>query len=168
MRGVLLFLILFYYSSSSLALAGNNKRAPPFPQATDLPVRLGNYTHSHENVERPTYTCTSLGECDICTSLEKKTASYCLDYGNKEPVQCEWDNPNWVVNRNDTMTDDDAINLPTFRACPWVKRVEKWRIIKFETMNFILAVISVSVFLWRQRKLAKEKYQQMAQRIGVA
>lgn len=52
------------------------KRAPPFtqdhdPTADNIPSHLGNYTHSHEDIEPPTYTCTPIGECDVCTPFEK-------------------------------------------------------------------------------------------------
>ncbi|KAI8077887.1 uncharacterized protein BX664DRAFT_318462 [Halteromyces radiatus] len=115
-----------------------------------------------------TTTLHHLTSCLLFIHIQK-TAPYCLEYGNKEPVRCEWDDPNWMGNRTDIMTDDDdVISLPTFRACPWVKRIENMRIIKFESINLVVAVFSVMIFLWRQRKLAHEKYQQMAQRIGVS
>ncbi|SAL95317.1 hypothetical protein [Absidia glauca] len=128
-------------STTTLVLATLiDKRAPPFPQSANLPAHLGNYTHSHENVEKPTYTCVLLGDCDVCTSLEKKTAPYCLEYGNKEPVHCEWDDPNWMTNKNDTSYDhdDDMISLPTYRACPYVKRIEKWRLISSDVGLFFI------------------------------
>jgi hypothetical protein len=61
-----------------------------------------------------------------------------LEYGNKEPVHCEWDDPNWMTNKNDTSYDhdDDMISLPTYRACPYVKRIEKWRLIRFEVRGW--------------------------------
>ncbi|CAO3614708.1 unnamed protein product [Cunninghamella blakesleeana] len=102
-----------------------------------------------------------------CSSLEKKTAPFCLEYGNKRQVQCEWDDPNLVLNGNEALKDDDYISLPTFEGCPWVKHVEKSRIIKFEVINFIIAVFSVLILIWRQKSLAREKYQQLAQRIGI-
>ncbi|ORZ18042.1 hypothetical protein BCR42DRAFT_490694 [Absidia repens] len=155
----LLLLLSCFRISITLATVWYDKRA--------LPSGLGRYTYSHENVEKPTYTCVPIGECDVCTALEKKTADYCLEYGNKEQVNCQWDDPSWVdtINKNDT--DDDVISLPTHRACPWVEHIEKWRLIKFEMINFVIVVFSVLVYIWRQRKLAREKYQQMVQRIGV-
>ncbi|CAO3638907.1 unnamed protein product [Cunninghamella echinulata] len=78
------------------------------------------------------------------------------------------DNPTLILNRNDTLIDDDYISLPTFQGCPWVKHIEKWKIIKFEVINFVVAVFSVLILIWRQRKLAREKYQQLIQRIGVS
>ncbi|ORX59805.1 hypothetical protein DM01DRAFT_1333254 [Hesseltinella vesiculosa] len=140
--------------------------SPLFNQTNIQHPHLGDYTHSHESIEKPTYTCVSLGQCDICTPLEKKTASYCFQYGNKEPVRCEWDDPNWYTNRSDPLDDDDVILLPTFRPCPWVQRIEQLKILKFESINLAVAVCSLLVFLWRHRKLSREKYQQLVQRIG--
>ncbi|KAI9249431.1 hypothetical protein BDA99DRAFT_564392 [Phascolomyces articulosus] len=151
---------------------GFQKRAPPFTQGGDesIPHHLGNYTHSHEDVAEPTYSCTSIGECDVCTPFEQKSAPYCKEYGNKERVRCEWDDPDLAENlRNQTMVYDyDAISLPSYRGCPHVKRIEHWKFIKFETFNLLVAVTSVSIVLWRQRKLARDQYQRLAQRIGVA
>jgi hypothetical protein len=49
-----------------------NKRTPPFGATDDSPSRhLGDYTHSHETVDKSTYSCYSLGECELCTPLEK-------------------------------------------------------------------------------------------------
>lgn len=50
-----------------------NRRAPPFSQSPPpaLPSHLGNYTHSHENIDAPTYSCVPIGECDVCTPFEK-------------------------------------------------------------------------------------------------
>ncbi|KAI8067821.1 hypothetical protein BC940DRAFT_300542 [Gongronella butleri] len=157
-----LLLLCVYFLQLPLALWAS----PMFNQTELKHPNLGNYTHSHETIEKPTYTCISLGECDICSPLEKKTASYCFEYGNKEPVKCQWDDPNWYANHSDTLDDDDVIVLPTFRPCPWVKRVEHWRIVKFESVNMVVAVASLSVLIWRQRKLSREKYQQLVQRIG--
>ncbi|KAI7874151.1 hypothetical protein K492DRAFT_240975 [Lichtheimia hyalospora FSU 10163] len=151
------------------------KRAPPFAQdhdrtAENIPSHLGNYTHSHEDIEPPTYTCTPISECDVCTPFEKKTAPYCQEFGNKERVRCEWDDPDLAENlRNQTtLYDFDAISLPSYRGCPHVKRIERWKFIKFESINFVVAIFSVTLVMWRQRKLAREQYQKLAQRIGVA
>ncbi|ORY97919.1 hypothetical protein BCR43DRAFT_490555 [Syncephalastrum racemosum] len=146
------------------------KRAPPFSEpnaVNNKNVHLGNYTHSHEDVEAPTYTCTPIGECDVCTPLEKKTMPHCMEYGNKEPVRCEWDDPDFAPDKNATL-DPDSITLPAFRGCPHVKRIERWKTIRFESVNFVVAVLAVIFVFWRQRKLAREQYQRLAQRIGVA
>ncbi|CAO3628353.1 unnamed protein product [Mucor hiemalis] len=115
-------------------------RTPPFGITNDTntsPSRhLGDYTHSHETVDKSTYSCHSIGECEVCDPLEKKTQPYCTEFGNKEAVRCEWDDP-------------------------------EARFIKFEGLNVAIAVISVIVFTWRQRKIAREQYQRLAQRIGV-
>lgn len=34
-------------------------------------------------------------------------------------------------------------------------------------INAAVVVISVALFVWRQRKIAREQYQRLAQRIGV-
>ena len=49
------------------------KRAPPFVPGNDesIPNHLGNYTHSHEDVAEPTYSCTTISECDVCTPFEQ-------------------------------------------------------------------------------------------------
>ena len=67
-------------------------------------------------------------------NLKQKSAPYCQEYGNKERVRCEWDDPDLAENvRNQTtLYDYDAISLPTYRGCSHVKRIERWKFIKFE------------------------------------
>lgn len=63
----------------------------------------------------------------------QKTQPYCVEFGNKEAVRCEWDDPELADKKNQTaFYEDDAISLPSFRACPRVKSVERARFIKFE------------------------------------
>ncbi|KAL7317913.1 hypothetical protein PS15m_004208 [Mucor circinelloides] len=147
------------------------RRTPPFGVAQDTNSasrNLGDYTHSHETVDKSTYSCYSIGECQVCSPLEKKTQPYCVEFGNKEPVRCEWDDPELADKKNQTaFYEDDAISLPSFRACPRVRSVERARFIKFEGINAAVVVISVALFVWRQRKIAREQYQRLAQRIGV-
>lgn len=63
-----------------------NKRVAPFGQTTadgNSPSRhLGDYTHSHETVDKSTYSCYSLGECEVCSPLEKVRASLGLNSVN--------------------------------------------------------------------------------------
>lgn len=56
------------------------ERAPPFASEDNekIPPHLGNYTHSHEDIEAPTYTCVATGECDVCTPFEKVNIQYAL------------------------------------------------------------------------------------------
>ncbi|KAL7332110.1 hypothetical protein PS15p_204204 [Mucor circinelloides] len=118
------------------------RRTPPFGVAQDTNSasrNLGDYTHSHETVDKSTYSCYSIGECQVCSPLEKKTQPYCVEFGNKEPVRCEWDDPELADKKNQTaFYEDDAISLPSFRACPRVRSVERARFIKFEVSNFQL------------------------------
>jgi hypothetical protein len=68
----------------------------------------------------------------VNTSLQK-TQPYCVEFGNKEAVRCEWDDPELADRKNQTaFYEDDAISLPSFRACPRVKSVERAKFIKFE------------------------------------
>ncbi|KAI9019488.1 hypothetical protein CLU79DRAFT_757422 [Phycomyces nitens] len=139
------------------------RRAPP-AAATNL----GDYTHSHQDIKTPTYSCIPTGECDVCTSLEKKTIGYCADFGNKEPVRCEWNDPDLADRKNQTsFYDYDAISLPLFRSCPRVKRIVRWQLVCFESANLGVAVVSIAVVVWRQRKLTREQYLRLAHRIGV-
>lgn len=75
----------------------------------------------------------------------QKTAPYCQDFGNKERVRCEWDDPDLAENlRNQTtLYDFDAISLPSYRGCPHVKRIERWKFIKFEVC-ICLALLCIS------------------------
>ncbi|KAI8883574.1 hypothetical protein K501DRAFT_294579 [Backusella circina FSU 941] len=151
----------------SLTAETQYRRTPPF-QKSENTTHLGDYTHSHENVEQLTFTCFPIGECEVCSPLEKKTMPYCKEFGNKEAVSCEWDDAELADKRNQTtFYDDDAISLPSFRACPRVRKVERMKFIKFEGINFAVAVISILIFTWRQRKIAREQYQKLAHRIGV-
>ncbi|KAI8346776.1 hypothetical protein BD560DRAFT_411271 [Blakeslea trispora] len=155
----------------STVLAELDKRAPPFNIATESvggSRHLGDYTHSHETVGKSTYSCYATGECEVCSSFEKKTQPYCSEFGNKQAVKCEWDDPELADRKNQTsFYDHNAIFLPSFRACPRVKSVERVRMIEFEGINFAVAIVSLFVFVWRQRKMAREQYERLAQRIGV-
>ncbi|KAI7871999.1 hypothetical protein BDF14DRAFT_1992710 [Spinellus fusiger] len=135
--------------------------------APPLSKSLGHYTHSHHNVKTSPYSCVSIGECDVCSPLEKKTMSYCQAYGNKEPVHCEWTDAGLDGQKNQTTVyDNDAISLPMFQACPRVKRVEQWHLIQFESLNCGVAVLSLLVVVWRQRTLSQEQHLHLARRIG--
>lgn len=59
-----------------------------------------------------------------------------MEFGNKEAVRCEWDDPELADRKNQTtIYEDDAIALPSFRACPRVRSVERVRLIKFEVSS---------------------------------
>ncbi|KAI8976098.1 hypothetical protein BDB01DRAFT_804543 [Pilobolus umbonatus] len=126
-------------------------------------IHLSDYTHSHENINKATFTCVSLGDCEVCSPLEQKTVSYCMEYGNKEAIQCVWDDQEITDKKN--QTEDNT--LPLFRACPRVREVERIKFIRFEVFNVIVALVSVLIVFWRQRKIARQQYQRLAQRIGV-
>lgn len=69
----------------------------------------------------------------LLIELYKKTQPYCVEFGNKEAIRCEWDDPELADKKNQTQIyEDDAISLPSFRACPRVRSVERARFIKFE------------------------------------
>lgn len=72
-------------------------------------------------------------KCSIVSGYQK-TVPHCMEYGNKEPVRCEWDDPDFAPEKNATL-DPDSITLPTFRGCPHVKRIERWKIIRFEVWS---------------------------------
>ena len=55
----------------SSRIAMHEKRTPPFGIVEDGNRRLGNYTYSHETVNKPTYSCYSIRECEVCSPLEK-------------------------------------------------------------------------------------------------
>lgn len=57
------------------------RRTPPFGVAQDTNAasrNLGDYTHSHETVDKSTYTCYSIGECQVCSPLEKVNMSHSM------------------------------------------------------------------------------------------
>ncbi|CEI93860.1 hypothetical protein RMCBS344292_08086 [Rhizopus microsporus] len=104
----------------------HEKRTPPFGIVEDGNRRLGNYS---------TYSCYSIRECEVCSPLEKKTQPYCSEFGNKQAVRCEWDDPELADRKNQTMIyDDDSISLPSFQSCPRVKMIEQKRLIRFEVI----------------------------------
>jgi hypothetical protein len=48
------------------------RRTPPFGAVEDTAAKhLGDYTHSHETVDKSTYSCHPIGECQVCSPLEK-------------------------------------------------------------------------------------------------
>ncbi|PHZ07322.1 uncharacterized protein RHIMIDRAFT_101276 [Rhizopus microsporus ATCC 52813] len=146
----------------------HERRTPPFGIVEDSNRRLGNYTHSHETVNKSTYSCYSIGECEVCSPLEKKTQPYCSEFGNKQAVRCEWDDPELADRKSQTMIyDDDSISLPSFQSCPRVKMIEQKRLIRFEVTVILTAIVSITIFIWRQKKITQEQYQRLAKRIGV-
>ncbi|KAI8374048.1 hypothetical protein EDC96DRAFT_498354 [Choanephora cucurbitarum] len=164
-------LLLLCFLSVSILAKDLDKRAPPFNVETESVSgsrHLGDYTHSHETVDKSTYSCYAIGECEVCSPFEKKSQPYCSEFGNKQAVRCEWDDPELADRKNQTsFYEHNAIFLPSFRACPRVKSVERVRMIEFEGLNIVVAVISIFVFIWRQRRMAREQYERLAQRIGV-
>jgi len=106
------------------------------------------------------YTCHVMGECEVCTELESKSQLYCIETGNKEPIECAWDGP-----VRDNASND---NLPSFRSCPRVKQVERIRFFEFQAANFVIAFTAGSILIWRQRKLARETVSRIARRVGTA
>ncbi|KAI9281202.1 hypothetical protein BY458DRAFT_499876 [Sporodiniella umbellata] len=158
-----------FFAIFSVCLAKHQLRSPPFGviEKGDL-QHLGDYTHSHETVTKPTYSCKPTGACEICSSFEKKTFDFCAKFGNIQPVQCEWKDPDLDDRKNQTVIyDDDSISLPFFQPCAKVKRVERSRFIKFEVFNLFIAVLSIVVLTWRQKLMANEQYQKLAKRIGI-
>ncbi|KAI7906283.1 uncharacterized protein BX663DRAFT_495888 [Cokeromyces recurvatus] len=139
---------------------------PPFG-STSSSKSLGDYTHSHQVVDKSTYSCFPIGECEACSPLEKKTQPYCIEFGNKQAIRCEWDDAELQNKNQTTFDDDDAISLPSFRPCRQVKSIERMRFIKFEAFNLVMAILSLVIFSWRQKKIAREQYQKLAQRIGI-
>ncbi|OBZ91713.1 hypothetical protein A0J61_00238 [Choanephora cucurbitarum] len=172
-------LLLLCFISVSILAKDLDKRAPPFNVETESVSgsrHLGDYTHSHETVDKSTYSCYAIGECEVCSPFEKfihiyiikKSQPYCSEFGNKQAVKCEWDDPELADRKNQTsFYEHNAIFLPSFRACPRVKSVERVRMIEFEGLNIAVAVTSLLVFIWRQRRMAREQYERLAQRIGV-
>lgn len=69
------FLIFRLFSFLTFTLADiQYRRTPPFGITTDSnkpSQHLGDYTHSHETVDKSTYSCHPIGECEQCTPLEK-------------------------------------------------------------------------------------------------
>ncbi|KAL1918754.1 uncharacterized protein VTP21DRAFT_2776 [Calcarisporiella thermophila] len=102
-------------------------------------------------------TCVSIGECEPCTDLERKTEDYCSIYGNKEPIQCFFDSGK----------SDQNTTLPTYRACPKVRRVERLKFYEFQVINIVVALLATSVMVWRQRKLIRDQERRRARRINV-
>jgi hypothetical protein len=83
--------VLCSFCIFTIALAETQyRRTPPFGVAQDTNSasrNLGDYTHSHETVDKSTYSCYSIGECQICDPLEKVTLTkvyarkkYCNNY----------------------------------------------------------------------------------------
>ncbi|CEP08018.1 hypothetical protein [Parasitella parasitica] len=151
MKYSILLLYSFYIFGITVAET-HNRRTPPFGVVQDGHSgsrNLGDYTHSHETVDKSTYSCYSIGECQLCDPLEKKTQPYCVEFGNKEPVRCEWDDPELADRKNQTaFYEDGAISLPSFRPCPRVRSVERARFIKFEVRisDKVLFLILIRTF----------------------
>ncbi|KAI8577277.1 hypothetical protein K450DRAFT_253055 [Umbelopsis ramanniana AG] len=104
------------------------------------------------------YSCSVVGQCEVCTDLEKKTQPYCKEFGNKQRISCQYNKD----------VSDISEPLPMFRGCPRVQWVERARYYQFVVINVIISLLAVGVFSWRHRKLAGEQYRKMAQRIGIS
>ncbi|KAG2178015.1 hypothetical protein INT43_003268 [Umbelopsis isabellina] len=138
-----IFILLVFFLSAAAAL-GNAQSNGPSLQSRQLSSDM--------------YTCSVVGECKVCTDLEKKTQPYCKEYGNKQAISCKY---------NEDITGmPDA--LPLFQACPRVRWVERRHYHVFVVSNVVVSMLAVGVFLWRHRKLTGEQYRRMAQRIGIS
>ncbi|KAH8547589.1 hypothetical protein BGW37DRAFT_510081 [Umbelopsis sp. PMI_123] len=104
------------------------------------------------------YSCSVVGQCEVCTDLEKKTQPYCKEFGNKQRISCQY---------NSNVTDISE-PLPMYRGCSRVQWVERARYYQFVVLNVIISLLAVGVFSWRHRKLAGDQYRKMAQRIGIS
>jgi len=100
-------------------------------------------------------TCRVIGECVPCAVFEVKLDSYCKEFGNKEPIECQYDTPGEHIGGP----------LPTFQACKRVKRLERTRYFEFQFVNILIAFLSCSILLWRRRKLAEDRYRKLSRRI---
>lgn len=131
----------------------NNLPSNTLPSSTIVP---------NNNTGLVEYICHPTGECEPCEVLESKTEKYCDEYGNKEPVECHYV-PDDQSSGNVSYPNRGP--LPEFRACKRVKRFERTKYFEFQFINFIVAVTSCSILLWRRRKLAEDGYRRLARRI---
>ncbi|CAG8605160.1 3165_t:CDS:2, partial [Scutellospora calospora] len=99
-------------------------------------------------------TCKLVGECEPCNEIESKAESYCKPYGKKEEIKCEW---------NSTSKPD---NLPKYRSCRRVKRLERVKYFEFQFVNVFIACMSCAILFYRRQKLTADGYRRLARRIG--
>ncbi|RHZ46112.1 hypothetical protein Glove_634g21 [Diversispora epigaea] len=102
-------------------------------------------------------SCHVIGDCEPCDENELETEKYCNNYGNKEPIKCQW------INNN---TDHTVISLPKFQSCRRVKKVERAKYFEFQFANIVFAFLSCTLLFYRRRKLAADGYRKLVGRIG--
>ncbi|CAG8663255.1 3856_t:CDS:2, partial [Paraglomus occultum] len=90
------------------------------------------------------YTCKVVGECTPCNIFETKTQEYCIEFGNKEKLECKYNRP--------TTNETDLSLLPEFRPCRRVKLLENTRFLKFQH-QWQLRVLSTDGANWRQKAI---------------
>ncbi|RIA87760.1 hypothetical protein C1645_827344, partial [Glomus cerebriforme] len=88
-----------------------------------------------------------------------KLEDYCREFGNKEPIECQWDTPDIPAE------NINKGSLPKFQSCKRVKRLEKTKYFEFQFINLFGAFMSCSIFIWRRNKLAAEGYRRLTRRI---
>jgi len=131
--------------------------SPSLPSPTNI---INNNNTGYDKV--PLYTCYVTGECVPCETLEMKIEKYCYDFGNKEPVECQWDTPDESVGN---ITYPNKGSLPKFQSCKRVKKLERTKYFEFQFVNIFIAFMSCSILLWRRKKLAADGYRKLSRRI---
>ncbi|KAF9419298.1 hypothetical protein BGZ94_009454 [Podila epigama] len=86
----------------------------------------------------PKYTCTIVGECRACSTLQIESLDSCRETHNHQRADCKFDDPKNEENE------------------------------ELKSSNLLLALISGTLMVWRKRKLAAAQYRRMARRIGIA
>uniref|UniRef100_A0A1D1ZJS2 Protein JTB n=1 Tax=Anthurium amnicola TaxID=1678845 RepID=A0A1D1ZJS2_9ARAE len=126
------------------------------------PTSIINNNNTSGYDKLPLYTCYVIGECVPCEVFEAKLEKYCHDFGNKEPVECQWDTPDESAGNS---TYPNKGSLPKFQPCKRVKRLERTKYFEFQFINIFIAFTSCSILLWRRKKLAADGYRKLSRRI---
>ncbi|GBB92870.1 hypothetical protein RclHR1_02070013 [Rhizophagus clarus] len=122
------------------------------------PTNITNYNDTDYD-KVPIYTCHDIGPCVPCEVFEAKLEKYCHEFGNKKPVECQWNSPDGSAG-NITYPD-----LPKFQPCKRVIKFERTKYFEFQFFNMFVAFISCSILIWRRSKLAADGYRKLSRRI---
>ncbi|KAF0441495.1 N-alpha-acetyltransferase 30, NatC catalytic subunit [Gigaspora margarita] len=162
-----LFLIMFLCLILQILMvditSGNNinsrddQQISPHSKLTESPIQEQNLSASknYDCVATGECTCELVGECEPCDKLDSAALDYCKQYGNREEIKCKWNG-----------TPKNGSNLPEYRPCRRVKRLERAKYFEFQFVSAFIAFISCTILIYRRHKLTADGYRRLARRIG--
>jgi len=147
-------------SNTSPTQTSSNNDYIPLSSSLPSPTNITNNNDTDYD-KVPIYTCYEIGPCVPCDVFEVKLEKYCYEFGNKQPVKCQFDSPDKSGNNTDLNED----SLPKYQSCKRVIKLERTKYFEFQFFNIFIAFMSCSILIWRRNKLAADGYRKLSRRI---